>query len=162
MALPAAQLPTHAPVNREAVNSAFARRVLGKREASRLAALMDDAERRARARLEQAQREAEEIFATARAEAAALLAKLPDFAVFEAMPGMNGQHALRAMREAADRHGLPLAVIFGRVHHPLAHEAQREAVLAVAEACPRMSNDEIGALFGKGADAIRRLRREGK
>ena len=151
-------LPIHAPVSRDGINSAFARRALGRREARRLAELMDDAEKRARARFELAHREVEDIFAHARAEAEALLARLPDFAALE----MNGQRALRAMRDAADRHGLPLAVIVGRVHHDLAQLAQGEAVRGIAEACPGISNDEIGTLLGLTADATRKMRREGK
>lgn len=151
-------LPTHAPVNRSGINSAFARRALGKREARRLAELMDDAERRARARFELANREVEDIFTHARAEAEALLSRLPDFSALE----LNGQRALRAMRDAADRHGLPLAVIVGRVHHDLAQVAQSEAVRGIANACPGISDHEIGTLLGLTADAARKMRREGK
>ena len=48
MTLPASQLPKGAPVARAAIESDFARRVLGRREARRLAELMDEAETRAR------------------------------------------------------------------------------------------------------------------
>jgi len=125
------------------IDSAFARRALGRREARRLAELMAEAEQRARARLEAARLEAETIFAEARAEAEALLAMLPDFAALEA-----GQaSALAAIRNVADSGGLPLAAVVGKQKHRYAFAARCEAVLAVAEACPGISEEEICGLF---------------
>lgn len=152
-------LPVHAPINRDGIASDFARRALGRREARRLADLMDDAEKRARARLDVAKREAEEIFAHARAEAEAILARLPDFAAIEAAPAIDGKSALRAIRDAADTHGLPLAVVVGGAQHPRARSARIAAVKGVSEACPGMADAAIGALFsGMKAATVRRLR----
>jgi len=155
-------LPAHAPVARGGISSAFAERALGKREAKRLTELMADAERRARACIEAATRETEEIFASARAEAEAILARLPDFAAIEAARAAKGKSALRAIRDVADRHGLPLAVVVGRVAYDRAKAARAEAVRAVAEACPQMTDGEIAALFsGVAAGTVLRLRKGG-
>lgn len=156
-----ADLPVHSPI-RKGFDSAFLQRAIGKREARRLAELIGEAEKRARARIETATREAEEILAEARAEAEAILAMLPDFAAIEAAPAAKGKSAFRAIREAADRYGLPIAVVVGKVQHDAARMARVDAVRGVAEACPRMTDDEIGALFsGMSAATVRRLRRGG-
>jgi chromosomal replication initiation ATPase DnaA len=156
-------LPVHAPLRRAATETAYSRRVLGRREARRLAELMEDAERRARARIEAAKREAEEIFAQARAEANAILQLLPNLDELEATPAKKGRTALSVIRSVADRHGLPLAVVAGRQAHQRATAARAEAVAAVSEACPNLTLDEIGALFsGRGSGwAAEILRRKG-
>lgn len=161
MSIVSRDLPVHAPINRRdtGFDSAFLKRTLGRWEAQRLAGLMADAEKRALARLDVAKREATEIFAEAKAEAEAILAKLPDFAAIENAPATKGKSAFRAMREVADRHGLPLAVVVGRVKHDRATAARAEAVRAVADACPKMGDQDIASLFsGISAATVRRLR----
>lgn len=159
----AADLPVHAPARRAALDSPFARRVLGKREARRLASLMDDAELRARARLEAARREAEEIFADARAEADAILARLPDFAAIEALPARKGRSAYQAIRDVADAEGLPFAVVVGAERSDRAKAARRRAVLAVADACPMLSPETISGLFAAIAPTtVRRILKGGE
>lgn len=153
-------LPVHAPIRQARTETAYSRRVLGRREARRLAELMEDAERRARARIEAAMREAEEIFAAARAEASAILDLLPDLDALETTPAKRGRTALSVIRAVADRHGLALAVVAGRQAHERATAARIEAVDAVASACPALSMAEIGGLFsGRSGDwAARALR----
>ena len=144
------------------LSSRFARRVLGAREAKRLESILVTAEKQARARLDQAHRESEEIYAHARAEAEAILAALPNFYAIEALPATKGKSAFRAIRAAADRHGLPLAVVIGTVQHPKAHAARAEAVIALADACPRLTDDDIGQLLSLSATAVRRIRFAGR
>lgn len=147
-------LPVHAPVRRLALESAFASRVLGKREVARLSGLLADAEDRARARLKIAAREAEEIFAEARKEAAAILAMLPDFAALEAVRDGQGRSAYQIIRKVADRHGLPVSALTARQvrnqssKEPEPTHARREAISAIATGCPHLSLEQIGALFG--------------
>lgn len=140
-------------------------RALDKREAQRLSLrltrLLTDAEGRARSHLDQARREADAMLAVARAEAEQILARLPDFARIEATPASkDGKTAYRAIRDTADRHGLPMAAVVGRWPHKRAIAVRAEAVKAVADACPNMSDAEIGLLFsGLKAQAIQRIRR---
>jgi len=148
------ELPVNAPTRQVGIDSSFARRVLGRREARRLAALMDEAEKRARARLEAARVEAEAIFADARAEAAALLEMLPDFAVLESVPA-----ALDAIRSAADRHGLSMGSVLRRSRDGDASRARIEAVHMVAAACPHLKLADIGMLFGLSDKRISELLR---
>ncbi|MCA0278467.1 MAG: hypothetical protein LCH86_20920 [Proteobacteria bacterium] len=159
VATPHADLPVHSPLNREPMASPLARRVLGRREVRRLAELMDDAEKRARARIELATREAEEIFAHARAEAEEILRRLPDFSQLERTKARKGKTAFQVVREVADRHGLAFAVVVGRQAHPRATAARSEAIRAVVKLMPGITDTELGALFsGRSADNIRKLR----
>lgn len=148
------------------MDSALARRVLGRREAQRLAAIMDEAEQRARARIDAAardmdaaRREAEDIFAHARAEAEEILRRLPDFSELERTRAKKGKTAFQAVREVADRHGLAFAVVVGRQNHPRATAARVEAIHAVIAIMPGINDTELGSLFsGRSADSIRKLR----
>lgn len=154
-----ADLPRHAPINRRPLDSAFVRHALGANEARRLAQLIDDAETRAQAHLRQAAREAEYIVSQARAEADAILAILPDFAAIAAAPAARGKSAYRAIRDVADTHGLPIAAVTRRGRDARATAARKEAVRAVAEACPAMTDEAIGKLFsGMKAETVRRYR----
>lgn len=159
-----ADLPRHAPVRRLSLDSAFASRVLGKREAARLAGLMADAERRARERMEAAAREAEQIFAHARAEAEAILAMLPDFAALEATRDGSGRSAYHIIRKVADRHGLPIAALTARQKNgsaPLVvRQARDEAIVAIAAACNHLDAAHVGALFGIGGSTVVNIVRE--
>ncbi|MCO5071121.1 MAG: hypothetical protein M9944_07940 [Rhizobiaceae bacterium] len=128
-------LPVHAPAARSPIETPYARKVLGRREARRLADLVADAERRARAVFDAANREAEDIFAEARAEANAILALLPNMEELAQTPAKRGRTALSVIREVADRHGLALAVVAGRQTHER------------ARACPKLEPWEIGKLF---------------
>lgn len=155
-----ADLPVHAPSarNPDGMDSAFARRALGKREARRLASLMDDAEQRARAVLDAAAREVEVIFAAARDEARALLDALPDFAALEAAPAkhVGSGSAFRLVRLSADRRGIPIAAVTGKSCAPIAREARAEAAFALFSA--GMSSAWIGTVLGgRSDDAARKL-----
>ena len=144
------------------LDSAFVARALGRREAKRLAALMDGAERQAVARIETAKREADALLSAARAEAEAILTMLPDFAAIEAAPANRGKSAFKAIRDAADAHGLPIAAVTGRGRNPRALVARAQAVRAIGAACPTLSDTEIGRLFsGMSADTVRRIRSGG-
>lgn len=159
VATPHADLPVHSPLNREPMASPLARRVLGRREVRRLAELMDDAEKRARARIDLAKREAEEIFAHARAEAEEILRRLPDFSQLERTKARKGKTAFQVVREVADSHALPFAVVVGRQNHQRAVVARLEAIHAVIEVMPGITDIELGSLFsGRSADSIRKLR----
>lgn len=156
------RLPTHSPLNRSSLDSAFVGRVMGRKEAKRLAGIMDTAEREARDRIDLATREARDILATARAEADAILALLPDFAAIEAAPARKGKSAYAAIRAVADRHGVPIAAITGKGRDSRAKAIRGEAVRAVVDACPTMNDAAIAALFpSMAASTVRRLRTEG-
>ncbi len=149
------------PFQRVEMNSAITRRALGRREARRLAQLMEDAEQRARARIEAARQEAEQIFQHARDEAMAILAKLPDFAALESTPTKFGANALKVIREVADTRGLPLAVVTGRdPRNPIAREARDAAICAVAAACPGLKLREIGTLFSISEGTVAEILKE--
>lgn len=155
-------LPIHSPLNKNRLCSAFVRDTLGIKEARRLSRLIDDAERCARARINQAAQEAEQIFASARAEAEAVLALLPDFAAIEAAPAKKGKSAFKAIRDIADAHGLPIAAVTRRGRDERATLARGEAVRAVADACPSMTDADIGKLFsGMKPATVRRYRTGG-
>lgn len=140
------------------LDSAFVARTLGSREAKRLASLIGQAERQAMDRIETAKREADAMLAAARAEAEAILAMLPDFAAIDAAPARKGKSAYQAIRTVADRYGLPIAAVTGKGQDARAKAARAEAVRAVADACPRLSDAEIGRLFsGMPAATVRRL-----
>ncbi|MBX9456145.1 MAG: hypothetical protein KL863_09040 [Rhizobium sp.] len=159
-----AHLPVNSPLNRNGLDSSFVARVLGKTEARRLAGLIIDAERDAAARIDTAKREADTIMASARLEAEAILAMLPDFAALEAVPAKRGRTALGVIRGVADKYGFAIAAVTRRSNgQDERHTAvQAEAVRAVAVACPRLSDAEIGALFSSlPAGTVRRYRNEG-
>ena len=156
-------LPRHAPINRSIYAPGVADRALGRKEAARLAALFDDAEREARARLDAATREAEAIFARAKADADAILAMLPDFAALQAAPAGKGRTVLAVLRAVADAHGLPIAALTGTGRDKRARAARREAVLAVIQACPRLGDADIAKFFkAVSAGVVGRLRMEGR
>lgn len=142
------------------LRSDVAARAMGAIEARRLSTIMLDAEAQARAAIAGAEAEVRMIFAAAKAEAEALLALLPDFAAIEAAPSQSGKSALRAIRDAADRHGIALAAIVGRSQSPTTRLARLEAVLGVLDACPGMSADQVGALFKRSGKHVERLKRE--
>lgn len=154
-----AHLPVNAPIARSGLDSKFVARVLGRTEAKRLASLLADAERDARARLDTAAREADEIMANARAEAEAILAVLPDFAALHAVPAKRGKSAFAAIRGVADKYGFAVAAVTRRGRDERHMAVQAEAVRAVADACPGLSDAEIGALFSNlPAGTVRRYR----
>lgn len=141
------------------MNLEFVRRVLGDREAKRLQGIFDEAEASARRRIEQATREAEEIFAHARNEATLVLASLPNFAVIQTKP--YGAEVMRAIRQAADRYGLSIAAVTGRSREPLAVKARRNAIRAIVRARPTLSDASIAHLFsGMSSERVRQIRRE--
>jgi len=157
-----AHLLVNAPIARSGLDSRFVARVLGRTEAKRLAALIADAEREARSRIDTAAREADEIMANARLEAEAILAMLPDFAALQAAPAKKGKSALAAIRSVADRYGFAIAAVTRRGRDERHMAVQAEAVRAVAEACPSLSDAEIGALFSSlPAGTVRRYRNGG-
>ena len=162
-----AAISRQAPIAQQVgLNSTFVRRALGRREARRLAELMDDAELQAKARLDLARMEAEQIFAHARAEAKAILSRLPDFAAIEAVPtkripGRGHRSALAIIRDAADRHGIALAAVVGTSRNPKAVDAREEAVRGIAEANPALSQEAIGKLFGMGRETVAGMIRRG-
>lgn len=160
----------HAPPSRAGVADAFlkasrvnreAMRIEAKRNAMRIETIMADAQARARAELDKAHREAEKIFSTARAEAEAILARLPDFDRIEKAQAAEGKSAYRALRDVADRYGLPLAVVVGRARHQRADMARQEAIRAVLDACPMMSDLGISALFDSVSPRTVKAMREG-
>lgn len=135
---------------------------LGAVEARRLATLMADAETRARARLEAAKTEVEAIFAQARADAEALLYMLPDFAALDAAaPAKRGRSAVGAIRAVADRYGVAMAAVTGHSPNPAAKAARHEAVAAVIEACPALTDAQVASLFKLiRAEKVRDIRRQ--
>lgn len=141
------------------MNLEFVRRVLGEREAKRLQLLFDSAEASARQRIAQATREAEEIFAHARNEALETLRALPDFAAIQARP--YGADVMRAIRQAADRYGLPMAAVTGRLRDPMAVKARHNAIRAIVRVRPTLSDASIAHLFsGMTSERVRQIRRE--
>ena len=129
------------------VDFAIVERVLGRRKAKRLAALHAEAQKHARAQREVARQEAEAIMAYDRAEAAAILAILPDFAALEAAPAKKGKSAFQAIRDVADRYGLAMAAVTGKGRDDRILAVRAEAVRAVKKACPSLMDAEIGKLF---------------
>ena len=159
MTLPASQLPKGAPVARAAIESDFARRVLGRREARRLAELMDEAETRARRRMADAQAEIEAIFAEAKAEAEAILLRLPDFAALEGAT-RGTMSALSIIRRVADRHGFSVAIVTGYARSDLARAARDEAICALGAA--GFAPGQIAPLFSRATEStVRRVLRKG-
>jgi len=153
-------MPIHSPSAKSGLESAFAARVLGRKEARRLAAIMAGAERDARQRLALAALDVEDVFARARAEADAILAMLPDFAALEAAPAKKGKSALAAIRSVADRHGLSISAVTGTGRDDRIKAVRREAIRAVSDACPRLTDAEMSALFsGLPAATVHRYRR---
>lgn len=154
-------LPVDASIiHGKGLNVEFVKRVLGAREAKRLASLFEDAEARARERIDQATREAEEIFAHARDEARQILEALPNFAELQARP--YGSDVMRAIRNTADRYGLSQAAVTGRSREPEIVKARTEAILAIIRARPTLSDASIAHLFSKmSPDRIRQIRRDG-
>lgn len=152
------RLPVHAPIN-QSLDAAFVARVLGRRDAKRLSRIINEAERQARAAIEEATREAETILANARVEAATILALLPDFAAIDAAPARKGKSAFSAIRAVADRHGVAMAAVTGKGRDKRAKAMRREAIVAVADACPAMPDADIGRLFSNlPAASVRRVR----
>jgi len=142
---------------------------LGAVEARRLATVLGKAEAAARARLaeaakavEQAQIDATRLIDEAKAEAEAIIAGLPDFAAIEAAPASDGNSAMRAIRDAADRQGIALAAVIGTSQNPKAKLARLEAALRVAEACPTLTNRQLGRMFKRSGPAFAWLLRKAK
>lgn len=137
---------------RDGLAPGFVAGVSAKRETRRVAGLVADTERSILRRLDQVSRELEAVRAETQrriVEARELIARLPDFAAIEAAPAAKGQSALAAIRAVADRHGLPMAAVSGNPRlNRIDGAARREALLAVAEACPAMMHDQLGLLFG--------------
>lgn len=155
------RLPVHAPIN-HSLDAAFVGRILGRKEARRLVNLLTDADRQARAAILEATREAEKILADARAEAETILAMLPDFAAIGAAPASKGKSAFSAIRAVADRHGVAMAAVTGKGRDLRAKSMRAEAICAVADACPTMTDADIGRLFSNlPAASVRRIRAEG-
>lgn len=153
-----APLPVHSPLSASPLDGAFARRVLGRREARRLAGLFDEAERLALARMEAARRDVDDIFASAREEARAILALLPDFAALEAVPAARGRSALTIIRREADAVGIAIAAITAARPSALARPARDRAIAALA-AETRLDAGAIGKLFSIGEDTVRQVLR---
>lgn len=157
-------LPVHAPISRSGIETAFIQRVLGKREARRLADLLIDAEREARKRIDAAAKEAEQIFEHARDEAKAILAMLPDFAALEAVRDGQGRSAYQIIRRVADEAGLPIWAIASPRKDTTdrsAGEARLRAIHEVAKRCPHLSTEQVGMLFGVSEKRARLLIRRG-
>lgn len=157
-------LPVHAPMARGAAETAYARQALGRREARRLGTLMDDAEARARAvmatAVDNARREIDDIFAAARNEAEAILARLPDYDALDSVATGKGgmrRSAHAVIRAVADRHGLSMAIVKGKIRSDRAIAARGDAVRAVAAEFPDMDMDAIGALFDLSGAHVRKL-----
>lgn len=155
-------LPEPVPLGRARRKSA---RVIRGEDAKRLTKLYDrasrDASGRIAAAMAQAQREVDDIFCAARIEAEAILAGLPDFSALQAAPAAKGRSALSAIRDVADRYGLAVAGVTRRSNgQDKRHTAiQAAAVRAVADACPGLTDAEIGALFSNlPARTVRRHR----
>jgi len=123
-------------------------------------ALIHDAVRAGQQQIAAAHAAARKRIAAARIEAQALLATLPDFAALEAAPAKRGKSAGRAMREAADRRGVPVAAIISASKSPVARLARLEAVLGVVDACPGLSREQLGKLFKRSGETFSRLYRE--
>ena len=155
MTLPAFDLPKSAPIARSELDSGYARRVLGRREARRLAQLMDDAEMRALQRMAAAQAEVEAIFAEAKAEAEAILNRLPDFAALQGTT-RGTTSALSIIRRVADRHGFSVAIVTGHTRSALARAARDEAIRDLSAA--GFAPGQIAPLFSKVSEkTVRRV-----
>lgn len=102
--------------------------------------------------------EAQHTLDEAKAEARALLKTLPNFAAIAAAPSPLGRTAYQVIRDAADRRGLAIAAVTGTSTNPEAKAARYEAVLGVLDACPGISGEEAGELFGRKAKTFSSLK----
>ncbi len=148
-------LPVHSPHRKPQMESAFVARALGRKEAARLAQLMDDAEKKARARIAVALREVDDIFSRARAEAQAIIDVLPDAGAARAVSDKAGA----AIRNAANAHRMPVMAVIGRGQTKVERAARHDAIRGIMAACPALSDAEIAHYFtGMEAGTVKRLR----
>jgi len=156
-------LPVHAPVARSSLEAAFARRAVGRRDARRVAAVLADAEERARAVIAQAQeraaREVESIFAAAKEEARAILDSLPDIDGLAALDH-GPASGIAIVHGAADAEGISLAVLRSS-HSDRARAARRAAILDLRRAYPDLAPERIADLIGCPLAAVLRILAEG-
>jgi hypothetical protein len=154
------RLPIHSPAGQSGLDSAFAARVLGRREERRLANLLPAAEQRALDLIRKAALAGEADILRAREEAEAILAALPDFAALAATPGRHGRSAYFAIRDVVDRHGLSFSDVTRKDIRECHKGARRDAIRAVADACPGLADARIGMMFsGLSADTVHRIHR---
>lgn len=142
------------PRQNAGLNKDFVRRVLGKRKAGAVERLLDEVDLEVQRRI----REAEEFaFGEMKIEALTALARLPDFAAMKRLPG--GDDAFRAIRGVADKYGFAMAAIVSQSREPAVSAARIEAVRAVCDACPKLTDRVIGMLFaGMSASRVKNIR----
>jgi len=132
----------------------FVRRALERRRAQKIALPEDTSSRELRLRNAQIEQEMNEL---ARLESLTLLAKLPDFNRMRRLE--NGDDVYRAIREVSDRYAYPMAAITGRSLHPGVVRARNEAVKAVCDAAPKLTDRVISLLFsGMSIARVRAIR----
>lgn len=152
-------LPVHSPAARSSLEAAFERRAVSRRDARHVAAVLAEAEVKARAVIAQAQaraaREVEDIFTAAMDEARAIIDSLPDIDGLAAL-GHGPISGIAIVQAAADAEGISLAVLRNSASER-ARRARRVAVRDLRLAFPSLPAERIADLIGRPVNSVNRL-----